>query len=59
MWKTNMVTMRKRHFLCGGWHKFVRDNGLSFGDICLFELRRNERRLTMMVHIIPRKELCL
>ncbi|CAD6213650.1 unnamed protein product [Miscanthus lutarioriparius] len=57
IWKANIVTTRQRHYLCGGWHKFVRDNDLGFGDICLFELKRNERELTMMVHIIPRKEI--
>ncbi|OQU91354.1 hypothetical protein SORBI_3001G165901 [Sorghum bicolor] len=57
IWKASMVTYRQRHYLCGGWHKFVRDNDLSLGDICLFELKRNERELTMMVHIIPMKEL--
>ncbi|XP_066386368.1 B3 domain-containing protein Os03g0619600-like isoform X4 [Miscanthus floridulus] len=57
IWKANIVTTRQRHYLSRGWHKFVCDNGLGFGDICLFELKRKERKLTMMVHIIPRKEL--
>lgn len=38
--------------LRGGWRKFVRDNRLQVQDICLFELMTNQRRLTMMVHII-------
>ncbi|XP_078150560.1 B3 domain-containing protein Os12g0592300-like isoform X2 [Carex rostrata] len=35
-----------------GWNKFVRRNGLKQGDLCLFELRKQERGeiLTMVVH---------
>ena len=34
-----------------GWKQFVEDNKLKMGDMCLFELLRDER--TMEVHIIP------
>ncbi|KAM3272340.1 hypothetical protein ACQJBY_042471 [Aegilops geniculata] len=35
-----------------GWKKFVKDNKLQEGDMCLFELLKNEEELTMNVHII-------
>uniref|UniRef100_A0A8R7UMY3 TF-B3 domain-containing protein n=2 Tax=Triticum urartu TaxID=4572 RepID=A0A8R7UMY3_TRIUA len=37
--------------LGNGWKRFVEDNKLKMGDMCLFELLRDER--TMEVHIIP------
>lgn len=53
IWKTKMViTNGCRRFLRGGWPEFVCDNSLRTGDICLFELKKNERELTMEVHII-------
>ncbi|KAI4997837.1 hypothetical protein ZWY2020_053179 [Hordeum vulgare] len=58
IWNTEMVVHRngKRCFLSGGWSKFVHDNDLQIGDICLFELKKNKRKLTMKVHIIPSKQ---
>uniref|UniRef100_A0ACD5W7Y9 Uncharacterized protein n=2 Tax=Avena sativa TaxID=4498 RepID=A0ACD5W7Y9_AVESA len=38
--------------LRNGWQKFVKDNKLKMGDICLFELLSNESRCTMKVYII-------
>jgi hypothetical protein len=56
IWKTEMVVRRSgRQFLGGGWSTFVHDNCLRIGDICLLELKKNERELTMTVHIISRK----
>uniref|UniRef100_A0A453HDF4 TF-B3 domain-containing protein n=3 Tax=Aegilops tauschii subsp. strangulata TaxID=200361 RepID=A0A453HDF4_AEGTS len=41
-----------------GWTSFASDNNLREGDICLFELMKNEGGLKkMVVYIIPR-ELC-
>ncbi|VAI38010.1 unnamed protein product [Triticum turgidum subsp. durum] len=37
--------------LGNGWKRFVEDNKLKMGDMCLFQLLRDER--TMEVHIIP------
>ncbi|KAL6893503.1 hypothetical protein ACP4OV_007601 [Aristida adscensionis] len=53
VWKTKMIVHsgKTRWLLKGGWHTFVRDNGLQVGDICLFELKKNEKNLTMKVHI--------
>uniref|UniRef100_A0A0A8ZPI9 TF-B3 domain-containing protein n=1 Tax=Arundo donax TaxID=35708 RepID=A0A0A8ZPI9_ARUDO len=57
IWEAKMVIhSSKRWYLNGGWSKFVRDNDLRIGDICLFELKKNERKLTMMVHIISREQ---
>ncbi|KAG2547423.1 hypothetical protein PVAP13_9KG100420, partial [Panicum virgatum] len=59
-WKTQMVIHNgRRWFLNGGWAKFARDNGLRVGDICLFDLKKNARELTMNVHIISREQLSL
>ncbi|KAL6637439.1 hypothetical protein ACP70R_025011 [Stipagrostis hirtigluma subsp. patula] len=56
-WKTKMVVRcKKRWFLTGGWSKFVADNGLRVGDICLFELKKDEKKPTMKVHIISREQ---
>ncbi|OEL18169.1 B3 domain-containing protein [Dichanthelium oligosanthes] len=61
IWKTEMVIRsgRKRWFLIGGWSTFARDNGLRVGDICLFELKKNEGELIMKVHIISRERFYL
>ncbi|KAK9053879.1 hypothetical protein SSX86_024954 [Deinandra increscens subsp. villosa] len=40
-WTVNSVPTHKvqtLHTICGGWMSFVRDNGIQFGDICVFEL---------------------
>ena len=59
-WKTQMVIHNgRRWFLNGGWAKFARDNGLRVGDICLFDLKKNARNLTMKVHIISREQFSL
>ncbi|KAF8722133.1 hypothetical protein HU200_022774 [Digitaria exilis] len=56
-WNTELVLRNgRRLFLNGGWPRFVHDNGLRLGDICLFELNKNESKLTMEVHIIPREQ---
>ncbi|XP_066335955.1 B3 domain-containing protein Os03g0619600-like [Miscanthus floridulus] len=58
IWKAKMkVSSRHRRFLGRGWTTFVRDNGLQVGDLSLFELKKNERKLTMEVHIISREQL--
>ncbi|OEL18083.1 B3 domain-containing protein, partial [Dichanthelium oligosanthes] len=57
-WETQIVIRSgRRWFLCGGWSEFVCDNGLRVGDLCLFELEKNESKLTMTVHIIFREQL--
>uniref|UniRef100_A0A453HEP6 TF-B3 domain-containing protein n=8 Tax=Triticinae TaxID=1648030 RepID=A0A453HEP6_AEGTS len=56
-WQTQMhIRNGRRLVLEGGWRKFVSDNRLRVGDICLFELKRNRRKLTMIVHIISRDQ---
>ncbi|KAM3311346.1 hypothetical protein ACQJBY_031801 [Aegilops geniculata] len=53
IWHTNMrIWDGRRRVLDGGWRKFVSDNYLRVGDMCMFELKKNRKKLTMMVHII-------
>nr|AFK48480.1 unknown [Medicago truncatula] len=50
-WTVNSVPYAKRgmlHTFCGGWMSFVRDNGVNFGDTCIFELVSD---YVMQVHI--------
>ncbi|RCV41844.1 hypothetical protein SETIT_9G167100v2 [Setaria italica] len=57
IWNTKMeIRNGHRLFLRVGWPEFVRDNSLRVGDICLFELKKNERELTMEVQIISREQ---
>ncbi|CAL4917939.1 unnamed protein product [Urochloa decumbens] len=57
IWKTKMVIRNGyRLFLREGWPKFVAGNGLRVGDICLFELKKDESKLTMEVHVISREQ---
>uniref|UniRef100_A0A0D9ZAM7 TF-B3 domain-containing protein n=1 Tax=Oryza glumipatula TaxID=40148 RepID=A0A0D9ZAM7_9ORYZ len=55
-WDTVMQTKSgrctTRRFLINGWSRFVRDNRLCVGDICLLELKKHESKLTMTVHTI-------
>uniref|UniRef100_A0A0E0MP58 TF-B3 domain-containing protein n=1 Tax=Oryza punctata TaxID=4537 RepID=A0A0E0MP58_ORYPU len=45
------------HKLLKGWGKFVNDNKLEVHDICLFQLMKNKKKLTMTVHIIRKGEM--
>ncbi|XBH67709.1 hypothetical protein VPH35_096039 [Triticum aestivum] len=48
---------RTRCFNCQRWVKFVRDNGLREGDVCVFELIKGARKMTTMtVHVARRKK---
>lgn len=47
----------ERWYLIGGWSKFISDNSLRLGDICLFELKRNEEELTMIVHLLRKESI--
>ncbi|KAM0861644.1 hypothetical protein ACQ4PT_045752 [Festuca glaucescens] len=53
-WEVSVTDNSARHEkkLGSGWQKFVKDNNLKMGDICLFELLSNESRCTMEVYII-------
>uniref|UniRef100_A0A0E0D3R5 TF-B3 domain-containing protein n=1 Tax=Oryza meridionalis TaxID=40149 RepID=A0A0E0D3R5_9ORYZ len=55
-WDTVMQTKSgrctTRRFLINGWSRFVRDNRLGVGDICLLELKKHDSKLTMTVHTI-------
>uniref|UniRef100_I1R7K0 TF-B3 domain-containing protein n=1 Tax=Oryza glaberrima TaxID=4538 RepID=I1R7K0_ORYGL len=41
-----------RGFNCQRWIKFIRENRLREGYICIFELMKGARRVTMTVHVI-------
>jgi hypothetical protein len=46
----------RRWTLNGGWPQLARDNDLRVGDFCLFELKKNGKKLTMRVHIISKEQ---
>ncbi|KAJ1266100.1 hypothetical protein BS78_08G125500 [Paspalum vaginatum] len=50
-------TRRQRRYLGRGWRQFVGDNKLKVGDICLFHLVKNTKKLTMNVHIIRKRSV--
>uniref|UniRef100_A0A0D9Y112 TF-B3 domain-containing protein n=1 Tax=Leersia perrieri TaxID=77586 RepID=A0A0D9Y112_9ORYZ len=41
-----------RGFICHRWFKFIRENRLQDGYICIFELMKGAKRVTMTVHVI-------
>ncbi|XP_051177814.1 B3 domain-containing protein Os12g0592300 isoform X2 [Lolium perenne] len=45
-----------RGFNGGRWVKFVRDNSLCEGYVCIFELMRGARKVTMTVHVVRKVE---
>lgn len=45
-----------RGFNGGRWAKFVRDNGLREGYVCIFELMRGARKVTMTVHVVRKAD---
>lgn len=47
----------KRWYLIGGWSKFISDNSLRLGDICLFELKKDEKELTVIVHLLRKESI--
>ena len=51
-WDCRFADTRGEKKLSSGWKKFVQDNDLKMGDICLFELLSNQKR-TMEVYVIP------
>ncbi|KAJ3674365.1 hypothetical protein LUZ60_004981 [Juncus effusus] len=48
-WTARCNYNKKHHEI--RWIEFVRENNLSEGDICLFELDKNEPKLTFIVHV--------
>nr|CAD1841382.1 unnamed protein product [Ananas comosus var. bracteatus] len=54
-WITSYVSTRQVRGvyggIYGGWKHFVMDNNLQQGDICLFELMKNKKMLTMTVYV--------
>jgi hypothetical protein len=59
-WAPDLQVRNGRKQICGkGWRKFVTDNKLKPDDICLFNLRKNTKTLTMDVHIIRKRSVQL
>jgi hypothetical protein len=61
MWRVRYYHSRKtRCFNCQRWVKFVRDNRLCEGDVCVFELikgaTRKNKAATMVVHVARRRK---
>ncbi|KAL6622535.1 hypothetical protein ACP70R_032414 [Stipagrostis hirtigluma subsp. patula] len=54
-WEAEHLRSR-RHTLGQGWKRFVIDNKLKLGDMCLFQLMQDKKKLTMTVHIIGKKQ---
>ena len=42
--------------IVSGWRKFVKDNDVETGDICIFELLKIDEMCTMEFHIIHAKD---
>ncbi|KAL6622536.1 hypothetical protein ACP70R_032415 [Stipagrostis hirtigluma subsp. patula] len=57
VWEAQYRVRNRLHSLGQGWRQFVDGNKLKLGDICLFQLMQDKKKLTMTVHII-RKEQC-
>jgi hypothetical protein len=55
-WEAVFRVKEKRYTLSRGWRKFVDDNKLKLGDICLFSLK-NTKKLTMNVHVIRKRSI--
>ncbi|XP_037437707.1 B3 domain-containing protein Os12g0592300-like [Triticum dicoccoides] len=45
-----------RGFNCRRWSKFVRDNRLREGYVCVFELMKGARKATMTVHVLRKAD---
>ncbi|KAG2547397.1 putative B3 domain-containing protein Os03g0621600 isoform X2 [Panicum virgatum] len=53
VWQVLLCTTKRNSIqFSRGWKKFVSDNKMQIGDICLFELLKDEKMLTMNIHII-------
>ncbi|CAL4891308.1 unnamed protein product [Urochloa decumbens] len=57
-WEAIFRIKNGRYILGGGWRQFVDDNKLKPGDICLFNLMKNTKKLTMNIHIIQKSDRC-
>lgn len=55
-WSCQLRRSIDRTRIAKGWPSFARDNHLQAGDLCLFEVLRNEEQLKMVVYIIRREE---
>ncbi|CAN6348276.1 unnamed protein product [Urochloa humidicola] len=56
-WEVVFQVKNRRYTLGRGWRQFVDENKLKSGDICLFNLMENSKKLTMNVHIIRKRSV--
>ncbi|KAJ8572313.1 hypothetical protein K7X08_008824 [Anisodus acutangulus] len=56
-WKVNCITQKGYHAFCGGWKKFVIDNKLKEGHVCVFQLVMNTNELKVSVFDDPSESL--
>ena len=56
-WQLTLGRKPQNSRVAGGWAKFVRDNELETGDICLFELLKHCKLCAVKVHIIRAKNV--
>ncbi|XP_029119999.2 putative B3 domain-containing protein Os03g0621600 isoform X4 [Elaeis guineensis] len=50
-WDVHYLVYGQCSQFCGQWQKFVQDNNLEEGDVCIFELTRAHKDLAMDVHV--------
>ncbi|XP_037429280.1 putative B3 domain-containing protein Os08g0325100 [Triticum dicoccoides] len=55
-WDVQFSSSREVKRIVSGWRKFVKDNDVETGDICIFELLKIDEMCTMEVHIIHAKD---
>uniref|UniRef100_A0ACD6A6Z2 Uncharacterized protein n=1 Tax=Avena sativa TaxID=4498 RepID=A0ACD6A6Z2_AVESA len=55
-WEVHFSSSPEVKRIVGGWRKFVQENDVEVGDICIFELLEIYEICTMEVHIIHAKD---
>ena len=56
-WQLTLGRKPQNSRVAGGWAKFVRDNELETGDICLLELLKHCKLCAMKVHVVRAKNV--
>ncbi|XP_037419001.1 putative B3 domain-containing protein Os08g0325100 [Triticum dicoccoides] len=56
-WEVQFGGRPEEKRIISGWRRFVKDNDVEMGDICIFELLKKCKTCTMEVHIIHTKDI--
>ncbi|XBH83339.1 hypothetical protein VPH35_071782 [Triticum aestivum] len=56
-WEVQFGGRPEEKRIISGWRRFVKDNDVEMGDICIFELLKKCKMCTMEVHIIHTKDI--